>query len=217
VPGRTDRICATCYVSDGTGPHIMSYIAPLLARRTLLLLSAAAATVAACGPSRDPRLAYHSSGLPLWQGHAVELFDDNIDPTAVGMSMEGPSPRSDRFLRERAQTADVVARVKVSTVTVETVGDESRYRLGVTVGLPTLAKAKIEDRTFELLIRPNSRAYAIARAFDSRLRGLTFVGFITRFAGPDGEPEVHWHLSADTRDVADAVKEAVALGEIAGS
>ena len=195
----------------------MSYTAPRLARRTLLLGLFAGWAAPGCGQSRDPRMAYHSSGLPLWQGHAVELFDDNIDPTAVGMSMEGPSPRSDRFLRERAQTADVVARMKVNTVTVETVGEESRYRLNVQVGVPTLAKPKIEDRSFELLIRPNSRAYAIARAFDARLRGMTFVGFVTRFAAQDGEPEIHWHLSADTREVADAVKEAVALGEISGS
>ena len=194
----------------------MSYIAPRIARRTVLLGTVAGFAAAACGSRRDPKLAYHSSGMPLWQGHAVELFDDNIDPTAVGMSMEGPSPRSDRFLRERAQTADVVARMKVNTVTVETVGEESRYRLGVQVGVPTLSKPKIEDRTFELLIRPNSRSYAVARAFDARLRGMTFVGFVMRFAGPDGEPEVHWHLSADTREVADAVKEAVALGEAAG-
>jgi hypothetical protein len=157
-----------------------------------------------------------TSGLPLWQGHATELFDDNIDPAAVGLSMDGPSPRSDRFLRERAQTADVVARVRISTVTVETVGEESRYRLGVQVGVPTLTKPRIEDRTFELLLRPNSRGYGIARAFDSRLQGKTFVLFISRFAGADGEADVHWHLSPDTREVTDAVKEAVALGELSG-
>jgi hypothetical protein len=194
----------------------MSYTAPRIARRTLLVGAVVGLAASACGKSRDPRMSYHASGLPLWQGQVVELFDDNIDPTAVGMSMEGPSPRSDRFLRERAQTADVVARLKVNTVTVETVGEDSRYRLGVQVGVPTLAKAKIDDRSFELVIRPNSRAYAIARAFDSRLRGMTFVGFVTRFAGSDGEPEIHWHLSADTREVADAVKEAVALGEVSG-
>jgi hypothetical protein len=197
----------------------MSYMVHISRRSILVSIASVAAglAVAACGSGRSSKLAYHASGLPLWQGNAVQLFDDNIDATAVGLSMEGPSPRFDRFLRERAQTADVVARVKVSTVTVETAGEEQRYRLGVQVGQPTLAKARIDDRTFELVIRSDSRAFAVARAFDTRLRGMTFVAFITRFAGPDGEPEVHWHLSADTREVADAVKEAVALGELAGS
>jgi hypothetical protein len=67
---------------------------------------------------------------------------------------------------------------------------------------------------FELNIRPKSRAYGIARAFDTRLRGLTFIGFVRRFAGEEGELEIHWHLSPDTAEVAAAVKEAVALGEL---
>ena len=173
--------------------------------------------LAACGPSRDPNMAYHSSGLPLWQGHATELFDDNIDPSSVGLSMEGPSPRSDRYLRERSQTADVVARVRINTVTVDSVGDETTYHLNIQVGVPTLAKPRIDDRSFELVIRSSNRAFGIARAFDSRLRGQTFIGFVTRFANQDGEPEVHWHLSPDTAEVAAAVKESVALGEVSGS
>lgn len=189
-----------------------------LSRRSVLLAAGLlfAGAAVGCGSGKSSKLAYGASGLPLWEGSAVQLFDDGIDAAAVGLSMEGPSPRFDRFLRERAQTADVVARVKVVTVTVETLGDEQRYRLGVQVGQPTLAKPRLDDRTFELVIRSNSKGYAVARAFDTRLRDMTFVAFITRFTGPDGEPEVHFHLSADTREVADAVKEAVALGELEG-
>ena len=131
--------------------------------------------------------------------------------------MEGPSPRSDPFLRERAQTSDVVARVRVQTVTVDSVGDQSTYHLGIQVGVPTLTQAKVPDRTLELSIKPQSGAFGIAKAFDSRLRGQTFVGFVRRFATDDGEVELHWHLSADTAEVVSAVKEAVALQEISGS
>src|SRR5262245_44382990 len=188
---------------------------------TKLLAFAVCATLSVpttgCGPARDPRLTYHESGLPLWQGRVREVFDDNIDPAAVGLSMEGPSPRSDAFLRERAQTADIVARVKVSTVTVDSVGDDHTYHLGIQVGVPTLAKAKIPDRTLELVIRQNGRAFGVARAFDARLRGMTFIVFVMRFAGEDGEQELHWHLSPDTAEVAGAVKEAVALAEASGS
>ncbi len=154
------------------------------------------------------------SGLPVWEGHDREIFDDNIEPVAVGFSLDGPSPRSDRFLRERAQTADLVARVRVNTVTVDSIGEQSTYHLGIQVGSPPLATPRVSERTFELHIRPTSRAFGIAKAVDARLRGLTFIAFIRRFAGEAGEPDIHWHLSPDTAEVAAAVKDAVALGEL---
>lgn len=181
-----------------------------------VLALALASGAAGCEPSQPGR-APGASNLPGWEARARQLFDDNIDPAAVGLSMEGPSPRSDVFLRERAQTADVVARVRVQTVTVDSVGEQKTYHLGIQVGVPTLIPAKIDDRTFELSIKPSSSAFGIARAFDARLRGQTFIGFIKRFSSEHGEVELHWHLSADTAEVVSAVKEAVALREITGS
>ncbi|AUX40124.1 cobalamin ABC transporter substrate-binding protein [Sorangium cellulosum] len=164
---------------------------------------------------RPATLADPRSGLLAWEGHHREVFDDNIEPAAVGFSLDGSSPRSDPFLRERAQTADVVARVRVNTVTVDSIGEQSSYHLGIQVGYPPLATPRVADRTFELHIRPTSRAFGIAKAIDARLRGLIFIAFIRRFAGEAGEPDIHWHLSPDTAEVAAAVKEAVALGELA--
>jgi hypothetical protein len=192
-------------------------------KRTRFLKQAAVALAATlvlgsagCEPAKPGQTA-SAAGLPRWEARPRQIFDDNIDPAAVGLSMEGPSPRSDAFLRERAQTADVVARVRVQTVTVDSVGDQKTYHLGIQVGVPTLAEAKVQDRTFELSIKPSSGAYGIAKAFDARLRGQTFVGFIKRFSSEDGEVEVHWHLSPDTAEVVAAIKEAVALREISGS
>lgn len=181
-------------------------------------LAVAALVCAGCGSDgQDAQAPLSAAGLPLWEGRAREVFDDGIDPAAVGLSLEGTSPRADPFLRERAQTADLVARVKVTTVTVESNGRESTYHLVVQVGVPPLAAPKIQDRSVELIIRPSGRAFGIARAFDARLQGMTFVGFMARFAGPEGEPEIHWHLSADTAEVVTAVKDAVALAELSGS
>jgi hypothetical protein len=188
----------------------------LLRAAALLLTVGLTAGVAGC-ESTPTAVAPPSVSLPRWEGHMRELFDDNIDPAAVGLSMEGPSPRSDPFLRERAQTSEVAARVRVQTVTVDSVGDQVSYHLGLQVGVPTLTEAKIPDRNFELSIRPTSGAFGIAKAFDARLRGATFIGFIQRFASEGGETEIHWHLSADTAEVAAAVKEAVALRELSGS
>jgi hypothetical protein len=129
-----------------------------------------------------------------------------------------PSARGDKFLRERALSADLVSRLRVQTVTIDTVGDDSRYHLGVQVATPTLApNPKIQEKTLELEIKPSSPAYGIAKALDQRMQGLTFIGFVSRFASPDGtEVELHWHLAPDTADVAGAVKDAVALAEASG-
>src|SRR5262245_6633724 len=181
-----------------------------------LPLAVAALAGAGCEPSQPAKPAI-VAGLPRWEGHATEVFDDNIDSAAVGLSMDGPSPRADAHLRERAQTADVVARVRVQTVTVDSVGEQKTYHLAIQVGVPTLAPAKVDDRSFELSIKPTSGAFGIARAFDARLRGQTFVGFIKRFSTEARDIEVHWHLSPDTAQVVSAVKEAVALREITGS
>lgn len=170
---------------------------------------------AACEPSQPA--AGPTTGLATWEGHAREVFDDNIDPAAVGLSLEGPSPRNDPHLRERAQTSNVVARIRVQTVTVNSVGDQQTYHLGVQVGVPTLVATKVPDRTFELSIKPQSPAFGIARSFDSRLRGQTFVGFIKRYSTGDGDTVVHWHLAPDTAEVVAAIKESVMLREITGS
>lgn len=184
----------------------------------LLALALAAPPAVGCASGPEVRGAVDpSSGLPLWLGRAQEVFDDDIEPTALGLSMEGPSPRSDRFLRERAQTAQIVARVKVQTVTADSVGDSTTFHLGVLVGVPQLAKPKIDELTLELLIRPSSKSYNIAKQFDSSLQGRTFIGFFHRFASGEGEEEIHFHLAPDTPEVAAAVKEAVALGEFSGS
>ncbi|HSN97597.1 MAG TPA: hypothetical protein VLS89_04835 [Candidatus Nanopelagicales bacterium] len=175
----------------------------------------AVGSAAGCGePGQPAQTGGVDSDLPAYDGFALQVFDDNIDPAAVGLTLESPSPRGDRLLRERARTADVVARVRVNTVTVDSIGDESTYHLWIQIGYPPLATPRVADKTFELIIRPGSRAYGIAKAFDARLRGLTFIGFIRRFAGESGEPEIHWHLSPDTAEVAAVVREAIALGEL---
>ena len=170
---------------------------------------------AACEPGQPAKS--EAGALPRWDGHSQEVFDDNIDPAAVGLSLEGPSPRSDAHLRERAQTADVVARVRVQTVTLGSAGDQQTYHLGIQVGVPPLAEAKVPDRSFDLSIKQSSSAFGIAKSFDSRLRGQTFVGFLKRYGSDDGDTVVHWHLAPDTAEVVAAVKEAVVLREITGS
>jgi hypothetical protein len=154
-----------------------------------------------------------ASNLPKWDVHDREVFDDALDPAAVGLQMEGPSARSDRYLRERSQLADVVGVMRISTVTVDTIGEVKRVHVGVDVATPTLAKPRVEERSFELSL--GSGSSVLPAGFESRLRGRTFVGFVRRYTNEEGEPVVHWHLSANTPDVVAAVKDAVALQEFA--
>jgi hypothetical protein len=191
---------------------------PALSLPAAALMALAAVVSAGCGAAQAGPGTPSGAAPPRWEGRAHELFDDNIDPASVGLSMDGgPAARSDPLIRERAQTADLVARLRVQTVTVDSVGEESTYHLGLEVGFPALATPKIPDRTVEVSIRSGSAAFGIARQFDARLRGRTFIGFVERFSTEDGEAVLHFHLSADTADVAAAVKEAVALREISGS
>src|SRR5688500_855140 len=149
---------------------------PIVVAAALLFGAGCSSTPAARG------LVDATSGMPLWVGHAQKVFDDDIDPNALGLSMDGRSPRSDPFLRERAQTAEIVARVKVQTVTADSVGDSTTFHITMLVGVPQLAKPKIDDLQIEVLIRPSSNSYSIAKQFDASLRGRTFIGFFHRFA-----------------------------------
>lgn len=182
------------------------------------LMGSLALVTLACGETTPLAQAPGPAGpLPAWEGRQRELFDDIIDPSALGLTLDTPSPRSDPFLRERAQTGDFVARFKVQTVTLDSMGAQEHYHLHLLVGRPAFAEPKYPDASVEIEIRTKDPAFGLVKAFDARLRGKTFIGFIRKFQGADGEPAVHFHLSADTEAVASSVKEAVALRELAGS
>src|SRR5262249_18391091 len=93
----------------------------------LAAILAAGTGISACSDPGPEVRSPASLGLPPWDDRARAVFDDNIDPAAVGYTMDAPSARADKFLRERAQTGELVARLRVQTVTIETVGDDSTY------------------------------------------------------------------------------------------
>jgi hypothetical protein len=152
--------------------------------------------------------------LDPWTGTLRGLFDDSIHPAAVGLSLEGEPPQEDRLLPSRARAADVVARMRVSTVTSDSVGAKQTYYLTLQVGQPPLTRSKLAERSFELVVRPESPAFGIVSSLDTGLRGHTFIGFVRRFAG-EPEPAIHWHLTADSAEVALAISDASALDEAA--
>lgn len=154
-----------------------------------------------------------SRPLPTYEGHQTELFDDAIDPRAVGLNLdEARTPQTDAAVRERTQVGDAVVRARVSTVTQKRNGDDVEYQLGLQT-LEKLAGEHAPPDIFVVRFDKASPSAGIVRSLDARLGGKTFVVFVKEFKGPDGEPRFYAHFAADTKDVVAAVKDAVALSE----
>jgi hypothetical protein len=169
------------------------------------------ATAPGCGPSTPASAP--GRPLPGYSGRAAELFDDAIDPAGVGMDYDkGYTPRADPLLRERAQVSDAVLRVKVQTVTGKTDGPEKTYQLGLHI-VEKLTGANAPPADFTVGVNKSSESHGILKNFEGRLVGYPFVAFVREFVRPDGDREIHFHLSPDTKDVKTAVGDAVVLGE----
>jgi len=167
-----------------------------------------------CGGGGGNSAEAPSRTIAPYAGRAADLFDDGIDSAAVGLDFDrGYLPRADKVLRERAQQADAVVRVRVATVTVKKDGPESTYQLGLhTVEL--LAGRSPPGVDFTVTITKSSEALGIMKGFESRLVGYPFVAFVRQFAIPSGDRELHFHFAPDTKDVKTAVGEAMTLDEL---
>jgi hypothetical protein len=152
--------------------------------------------------------------VPPYTGRQADLFDDTIEPAAVGLDFDkGYAPRVDKALRERAQVGDAVLRVRVATVTAKKDGPEATYQLGLHTVEKLTGKA-LPPADFTVQINKTSESHGIMKNFESRLVGYAFVAFIRAFATPAGDHEVHFHLAPDTKEVKTAVGDAMALSEL---
>jgi hypothetical protein len=183
-----------------------------LAARLIATGLVAISTIPGCGQASGA--SSPTRPLPAYAGRAADLFDDAIDPAGVGMDYDrGYSPRADALLRERAQVSDAVLRIKIATVTAKTDGAEKTYQLGLhTVEKMTGDNPPAAD--FTVSVTKSSEAHGILKNFEGRLVGYPFIAFVREFVRPDGDREVHFHLSPDTKEVKVAVGDAVVLGEI---
>ncbi len=164
----------------------------------------------ACG---GPDANTPSRPLPAYEGHQVDLFDDAIEPRAVGLNLDDTrTPQSDALVRERTQVGDAVVRARVETVTAKRDGDNVEYQLG----LQTVEKLTGEHPPpdeFTVRLDKTSPSAGIVRSLDSRLGGKAFIVFLREFKGSDNEPRFYAHFAADSKDVVSAVKDAMALSE----
>ncbi len=181
------------------------------AHALVAVLAVTAAQAWGCGGVETT--AAPSRALVPYAGRQADLFDDTIEPAAVGLDFDrGYAPRVDKALRERAQTGDAVVRVRVSTVTAKTDGPETTYQLGLQT-VERLAGKEMPAH-FTIQIDKSSESHGIMKSFESRLVGYGFIAFVREFATPSGERELHFHLAPDTKEVKMAVEEAVLLGRL---
>lgn len=166
----------------------------------------------ACGDGRDAN--DPSRPAAAYSGRQADLFDDTIEPAAVGLDFDkGYTPRLDRTLRERAQVGDAVLRVRVSTVTAKTDGPDATFQLGLHT-VEKLAGKNPPPADFTVQINRSSESHGIMKNFESRLVGYAFIAFVREFANASGDREVHFHLAPDTKEVKGAVADAMALSEL---
>jgi hypothetical protein len=181
-------------------------------RRCIVALCVSA-SVGACGEPAPVAPRLPTKGLAVWEGVYRDLFDDGIDPVALGFSLDGASPATDPLLAPRTSGAELVARMRVQTVSRDANGERTRYFLGVQVGQPPLTQGTLQDLTLDLAIAEGTAAFQLVSASENSLRGRTFIGFVRRFVSDDGAT-VRWHMTADTAEVAHAVQVAAALNNL---
>jgi hypothetical protein len=154
--------------------------------------------------------------VPPYGSHAAELFDDTIEPYALGLTREaGKSPSGDALLRERTQVGDATLQVRVVTVTLRHENAQQTWQVGFHT-VETFAAAHPPPSDFTLQVDPTDPAAGLLRAFEARLIGMTFVAFVRQFAARDANdgPRWHFHLARADKGEIDAVRAASALGNV---
>jgi hypothetical protein len=180
---------------------------------TALALVALLASSSHFGCAPAPSFA-RKAQLVLYEGRFVELFDDAIEGSAVGLGIRtAASVRGDSVLRERAHVADGVVVVRVKTVTTKVEGGATAYVLQLEP-YQRLGGKKPPSEVFDVRFDKSTLGYGIARSFEGRLVGKTFIAFVRQFANAKDDVAYHVHLAPSAPDVEAAVKEAVILDEL---
>jgi hypothetical protein len=168
---------------------------------------------AGCGPRPAPGSGpVDPSSFAPYTGRAVELFDDKVDAASVGLADVNVNPHRDPVFHERVTQAEAIARMRVSTVTIDKVEGQPVYHVSL-VFVTSLVNRGFSENGIELSIGPSSPSFGVVKWLDTRIIGRTFVGFVRRFSGTE-EPVVRFHLSADSPDVLGAIREATALADV---
>ncbi|MFO0661712.1 MAG: hypothetical protein U0165_18045 [Polyangiaceae bacterium] len=152
--------------------------------------------------------------LPEYKDQDATLFDDSVEPYAIGLSLDRPSSRGNSVFRSRAQNARSIMRMRIDTVTTGGGINRSVIRVGMKrVGKPLLGKDESEG--FEVEVATGSNAFALFKQAGDRIQGRTVVCMWKLFRVND-EPTLHFYLAPDDDETLAAVRDAVALQELTG-
>jgi hypothetical protein len=179
----------------------------------LAMLLAALAVLPGC--PGGPDASSPKQALPAYTGHATELFDDTIEPAAVGLELDQASaPNSDPVLRERVQVADAVMRARVTSATSK--DEDTGTTFTLTLGALEVLNGKSPgDEVTISFLRGNPSTGLLKSRAEGLVRSRrTFVAFVRAFQRPDGDAEIHFHLAADNPETVKAVRNAAAMQEL---
>ncbi len=153
--------------------------------------------------------------LPDYAGATAELFDDSVEPSAIGLDFDQSfDARKDPAFRRRLREADGVLRVRIATVSSRTGSeDEPSFTFRVEP-LEKLHGQHAPEGPFDVMISPKSSTLGVFKHLEHKLVGATFVAFTKDYRPPGGAAETHVHLAPDSPAVKKAVSDLVALDSL---
>ncbi len=183
---------------------------PAMHARTVALFAASLLwAVAACSSSRSTR------PLPAYAGAPAELFDDSVEPSAIGLDFDQSfDPMKEPAFRQRLREADGALRVRIATVSSRTGTEDNPSFTFRLVPLEKLYGKYAPEVPFDVMISPKSSTLGVFKHLEHKLVGGTFVAFTKDYRLPSGESETHVHLAPDTPAVKKAVSDLVALDSL---
>ena len=160
----------------------------------------------ACGPPAARRIRPSS---PYLAQHA-SFLDDNIDlirdPEGLGGRWASEWATD---LRGRIGYADLIARVRVESITVET-DAEQRRRMHINAHVMERHRGRVPtDRKVTLLVAEGTESWQAVSEHEDELLSGRFIAFIKWFTDGQGEIRNHWHLSPSSQALAQTIRTAI--------
>ena len=167
--------------------------------------------LSSCKPLPPPTASAPRSNAP-WEGRLKNLFDDSVDPSAVGLAGTSAS-NAGGAVAARAEEADFIVHVRVGTITTEGSGNAMRYLITLRVVGDPVAGPRPPSDTIQITVAKINPTFGIVQAKDLALAGKHFIAFLREFDQND-TTVVHWHLARDAQDVVDAARKGAVLSEL---
>ncbi len=150
----------------------------------------------------------------VYKGDLADQFDDAIESHALGLELDTYlDPKIDPKLHARAQAADIVARVRVTTVTGEMESGVRLYQVSFHIVERLAGKHPVGD-DFTVRLDKNSPSLGIVKSLEGQLVGKPLDVFVKSFPRGDGEHDLHFHATIDSPEAAAAIRDAVILDEV---